>query len=156
MLNYLCMTELPQLFKAGFQWGSCYSIFSFICMFCRSLFVFSGVHVTRSLVLYVCFVDLCLFLVGFMLLDLQFYMHDLQIFVLLSFLLWSSVILRFMDFDYPFGISTLLTLPEHLSSTPVFVGFMVLDRQFSVQCFVDHCFCFSFGHCVFCPSIYGF
>jgi hypothetical protein len=34
-----------------------------------------------------------------------------------------------MDFDYPFGISTLLTLPEHLSSTPVFVGFMVLDRS---------------------------
>ena len=23
-----------------FQWGSCYSIFSFICMFCRSLFIF--------------------------------------------------------------------------------------------------------------------
>ena len=23
----------------GFYWGSCYSIFSFICMFCRSLFV---------------------------------------------------------------------------------------------------------------------
>ena len=23
----------------GFQWGSCYSIFSFICMFCRSQFV---------------------------------------------------------------------------------------------------------------------
>ena len=28
----------PQ-FTPGFQWGSCYSIFSFICMFCRSLFV---------------------------------------------------------------------------------------------------------------------
>ena len=26
-------------FTPGFQWGSCYSIFSFICMFCRSLFV---------------------------------------------------------------------------------------------------------------------
>jgi hypothetical protein len=34
------------------------------------LFVFSGVRVTRSLVLYVCFVDRCLFLVGFVLLDL--------------------------------------------------------------------------------------
>ena len=43
---------------------------SFICMFCRSLFVFSGVRVTRSLVLYVCFVDRCLSLVGFVLLDL--------------------------------------------------------------------------------------
>ena len=27
-------------FTPGFQWDSCYSIFSFICMFCRSLFVF--------------------------------------------------------------------------------------------------------------------
>ena len=26
-------------FTPGFQWGSCNSIFSFICMFCRSLFV---------------------------------------------------------------------------------------------------------------------
>ena len=26
-------------FTHDFQWGSCYSIFSFICMFCRSLFV---------------------------------------------------------------------------------------------------------------------
>ena len=25
---------------SGFQWDSCYSIFSFMCMFCRSLFVF--------------------------------------------------------------------------------------------------------------------
>ena len=26
-------------FTPDFQWGSCYSIFSFMCMFCRSLFV---------------------------------------------------------------------------------------------------------------------
>ena len=26
-------------FSLGFNWGSCYSIFRFICMFCRSLFV---------------------------------------------------------------------------------------------------------------------
>jgi hypothetical protein len=26
-------------FILGFSWGSCYSIFSFMCMFCRSLFV---------------------------------------------------------------------------------------------------------------------
>ena len=26
-------------FTSGFEWGFCYSIFSFICMFCRSLFV---------------------------------------------------------------------------------------------------------------------
>ena len=31
-------SEAPE-FTPGFWWGSCYSIFSFICMFCRSLFV---------------------------------------------------------------------------------------------------------------------
>ena len=32
---------LPEHYRVHtrFQWGSCYSIFSFICMFCRSLFV---------------------------------------------------------------------------------------------------------------------
>jgi hypothetical protein len=40
------MQELPTAYPSGapefipgFQWGSCYSIFSFMCMFCRSLFV---------------------------------------------------------------------------------------------------------------------
>ena len=49
-------------FTPGFQWGSCYSIFSFKCMFCRSLLVI----------------------------------------FLLSIVL--SVLLRFADYDYPFGI----------------------------------------------------
>ena len=31
-------SEAPK-FTPGFKWGSLYSIFSFICMFCRSLFV---------------------------------------------------------------------------------------------------------------------
>jgi hypothetical protein len=35
-----------------------------MCMFCRSLFVFNGVRVTPSLVLCVCFVDRCLFLMA--------------------------------------------------------------------------------------------
>jgi hypothetical protein len=54
----------------------------------------------------------------------------------------------------------LLTLPEHLSSPPVFSE--VRDTRYLVLyvCFVDHClsFCtFSFGHCVVCSSsIYGF
>jgi hypothetical protein len=39
-------------------------------MFCRSLFVFSGVCVIRSLVLCICFVDRCLSLVGFVSFDL--------------------------------------------------------------------------------------
>jgi hypothetical protein len=36
-----------------------------MCMFCRSLFVFSEVRVTQSLVLCVCFVDRCLFFCTF-------------------------------------------------------------------------------------------
>jgi hypothetical protein len=54
----------------------------------------------------------------------------------------------------------LLTLPEHLSSPPVFSGVRVTRSLILCVCFVDRClpFClFSFGHCVVCSSsIYGF
>ena len=54
----------------------------------------------------------------------------------------------------------LLTLPEHLSSLPVFSGVRVTRSLVLCVCFVDRClfFCtFSFGHCVvFSSSIYGF
>ena len=36
---------------------------------------------------------------------------------------------------------------------------MLLNLWFSVWYFVDHCLLFrpfSFGHCIVCPSIYGF
>jgi hypothetical protein len=53
----------------------------------------------------------------------------------------------------------LLTLPEHLSSPPVFDGVRVTRSLVLYVCFVDRClsFCtFSFGHCVVCSSsIYG-
>ena len=52
------------------------------------------------------------------------------------------------------------TLPEHLSSLPVFNGVRVTRSLVLCVCFVDGClpFCtFSFGHCVVCSSsIYGF
>jgi hypothetical protein len=52
------------------------------------------------------------------------------------------------------------TLPEHLSSPPVYNGVRVTRSLVLYVCFVDHClsFCtFSFGHCVVCSSsIYGF
>ena len=51
-----------------------------------SLPVFSGVRVTRSLVLYVCFVDRCLSFCTFL------------------FAIVLSVLLRYTDSDYPFGI----------------------------------------------------
>ena len=53
----------------------------------------------------------------------------------------------------------LLTLPEHLSSPPVFIWVRVTRSLVSYVCFVDRClsFClFSFGHCVVCSLIYGF
>jgi hypothetical protein len=53
----------------------------------------------------------------------------------------------------------LFTLPEHLSSLPVFSGIRVTRSLVLCVCFVDRClsFCtFSFGHCVVCSSsIYG-
>ena len=51
------------------------------------------------------------------------------------------------------------TLPEHLSSPPVFSGVCVTRSLVLCVCFVDRClfFCpFSFGHCVVSPSIYRF
>ena len=34
-----CLPPGTPEFTPGFQWGACYSIFSFMCMFCRQLFV---------------------------------------------------------------------------------------------------------------------
>ena len=53
----------------------------------------------------------------------------------------------------------LLTLPENLSSHPVFSGVHVTRSLVFYVCFVDRClsFCtYSFGHCVVCFSIYEF
>jgi len=53
----------------------------------------------------------------------------------------------------------LFALPEHLSSYSVFSGVRITRSLILYVCFVDRClsFCpFSFGHCVICPSIYGF
>ena len=56
--------------------------------------VFSGVRVTRSLVLYVCFVDRCFSFCTF------------------SFAIMLSVLLRYTDSDYPFGIVKLLYVAD--------------------------------------------
>ena len=66
------------------------------CLPCRSTWVIlrflSGVRVTRSLFLCVYFVDLCLFFCSF------------------SLAIALSVLLRFTDSDYPFGIINLFIL----------------------------------------------
>ena len=56
----ICYPSGAPEFTPGFQWGSCYSIFSFICMFCR--------------------------------------------FVLFPLAIVLFVLLRYTDFDCPFGI----------------------------------------------------
>ena len=51
------------------------------------------------------------------------------------------------------------TLPEHLRSPPPFNGgsCMLLNHQFSVWCLLDIVFpFFFFGHCIICPSFYGY
>ena len=53
----------------------------------------------------------------------------------------------------------LLTVPEHLSSPPVFSGVRDGRSLILCVCFVDRCFSFctfSFGHCVVCSSMYRF
>jgi hypothetical protein len=54
----------------------------------------------------------------------------------------------------------MLTVPEHLSSPPVFSGVRFTRSSALYVYFVDRClsFCtFSFGYCVVCSSlIYGF
>ena len=38
-------------FTPGFKWGSCYAIFSFLCMFCSSLFVLFLLTIVLSVLL---------------------------------------------------------------------------------------------------------
>jgi hypothetical protein len=93
--------------STGFYWGSCYSIFSFIlCMFCRLLFV----------LFYFFFWPLCCLsffdtrilitpLVSFghcVVCSSSIYGFWLPLWYLLAIVL--SVLLRYMDSDYPFGI----------------------------------------------------
>jgi hypothetical protein len=79
----------------------------FYAMFCRSLFVFSGVRVTRSLDLCVCFVDRCLSFCTFsfghcVVCSSVFWSLCCLFFCLLVTVL--SVLLRHTDSNYPFGI----------------------------------------------------
>jgi hypothetical protein len=78
--------------------------------------------------------------------------------VLSSFMTYHRVVTRLTR---PVSLmdQELLTLPEHMSSPPVFSGVRVTRSLVLCVCFVDRFlfFCiFSFGHCVVCSSsIYG-
>jgi len=75
----------------------------------------------------------------------------------------SRLISRFvtrLTWQVPLVEQELLTLPEYLSSPPIFSGIRVTRSLVLCVCFVDRClsFClFSFGHCFVCSSsIYRF
>ena len=117
-----------------------------MCMFCRSLFaycpVFSGVRVTRPLVLSVCFVDRCLSFCTFsfghcVVCSSPIYRFWLPLWYLVAIVL--SVLLRYTDSDYPFGILWPLCC------------LFFSDIQILITPLV------SCGHCVVCSSpIYRF
>ena len=79
----------------------------------RSPLVYSGVHVTRSLVVCVCFVDRCLYFFS-----------------------------RQLGCLFFFDIRILLTLPEHLRSPLVYSGVHVTRSLVVCVCFVDRCLYF--------------
>ena len=66
---------------------------------------------------------------------------------------------RFWNIKFGWSIINIYTLPDHLSSLPVFSGVCVTRSLVLCVCLVDHCwyFCpFIFDHGVVCPSsIYG-
>jgi hypothetical protein len=92
----------------------------------RSPPVFSGVRVTRSLVVYVCFVDPCLSFCTF------------------SFGIVLSVLLRYADSDYPFGIfklfnhRLLLSLKRKHKKEKCVTGCLLkFDNQHKKHLFLD-------------------
>jgi hypothetical protein len=70
---------------------------------------------------------------------------------------WNNVIVV-ISLWVPLVEQELLTLPVHLSSLPIFSGVRNTRSLVLCVCFVDRClsFCPFCGHCVVCPSIYGF
>jgi hypothetical protein len=141
--------------------------------------VFRGVRVTRSLVLYVCFVDCCLSFFFWPLCCLSFFDLWILITPLVScghcvvspsiygfwLPLWYLVaivlsVLRFMDSDYPFGILWPLCC---LSFFDLWILISLFGILWSLCClsFLDLWILItplvSSDHCVVCPSsIYGF
>ena len=124
-----------------FQWGSCGSIFSFLC---HGWQTFSGVRVAQSLVL--CFMVGRL-LVGFVWLNLQFsvsWLVDFQ---------WAASVSIFSFLCHGWqtfsGVRVAQSLLFCVMVGQLFVGFVWLNLQFSVSWQVD----FQWGSC---GSIFSF
>ena len=145
--------------QVDFQWGSCGSIFSFLC---HGWQIFSGVRVAQSLV----FCDLVgRLLVGFVWLNLLFFVSLLVDFQwgscgsIFSFLCpgWQTFsglrVAKSLNFCVMVGIPTVgfvwLNLLFFVSWWQTFSGFVWLKLQFSVSWLVD----FQWGSC---GSIFSF
>ena len=121
--------QFPGSWYVDFQWGSCSSIFSFLCHGCQT---FSGVRVTQSLVFCVMVGRL---LGGFGWLYLQFFVSWLVIFQ------WGSC---GSIFSYVFhgrqtfsGVRVAQSLVFCVMVSRLLVGFLWLNLQFSVSWQVD-------------------
>ena len=136
--------------------------------------VFSGVRVTRSLVLYVCFVDRCLSFCAFSYghcvvcsfsiygfwLPIWYLQTLLSIFKLLS-IVFSVLLLT--DSDYPFGIFKqlviILGVPRVTDSDYPLVSSSICPLcclSFDLRILITLWYLQTFGHCVVCPPIYEF
>ena len=121
--------------QVDFQWGSCGSIFSYLCH-CRQ--TFSGVRVAQSLAFCVMVGK---YLVGFVWLNLQFsvsWQVDFQ---------WASCvsIFRFLCYSWQTfsGVSVAQSFLFCVMVGRLLVGFVWLNLQFSVSWLVD----FQWGSC---------
>ena len=135
-------------------------VFSDLFVFCRSLFVFSGVRVYSIFSLYVCFVDRCLFLVVFVLLDLQFYMYVLQIVVDLQFIcMFCRSLFVFSGVRVTRSLVYMYVLQIVVCSLVYFSVYVLLDLYVLwfislYVCFVDRCLFLVV--CMFCRSLFVF
>ena len=78
-------------------------------------------------------------------LEMSFQVHRIAIFFVF--------LLLFVLFFY-FCIKELLILPEHLSAPPGFSGFLLLNIQIYVWCFMDHCLYFRLIFAIFISFLF--
>jgi hypothetical protein len=115
------LPTLPENLRSPpvFLWSSCYSIFSFMCMFCRSLFV----------LLYFFFCSLrCLFF-------FDIWILITHIFSIYGF--WLPIFFRYMDSDYPYFFDIWILITRIFSTygfwLPVFFRWILITLLIYLQ-----------------------
>ena len=142
LVGFVCLNlQFSVSWQVDFQWGSCGSIFSFLC---HGWQTFSGVRVAQSLVFCVMVGRL---LVGFVCLNLQFSVSWLVDFQWVSCgSIFSFLCHGWQTFS---GVRVAQTLVFCVMVGRLLVGFVWLNLQFSVSWLVD----FQWGSC---GSIFSF